>query len=178
MPRQDLEWIFEFRRATPASSLALLGTMQPTNKFGEVYQYSNLMAAAAGNIGATLVGRKRELGAAYDEAMRRKVFVPLGMRNTTFDFVRAQKGNYARPHADDIDGNLSRARMDLNYSVVPFRPQGGMWTSARDLSRYVQMELARGKLPDGKRLVSEENLLARYAPQVLESEDLSYGQRS
>ena len=50
LPRQDLEWIFEFSRATPASSMALLATMQPTSKFGEVFQYSNLMAAAAGEV--------------------------------------------------------------------------------------------------------------------------------
>jgi hypothetical protein len=65
--------------------------------------------------------------------------------------------------------------MDLNYSVVPIRPAGGMWTSTRDLTRYVQMELAQGALPDGRRLVSKNNLLARRVPQVLESEDVSYG---
>jgi hypothetical protein len=37
------------------------------------------------------------------------------------------------------------------------------------------MELAKGKLPDGKRLVSEESLLARRAPQVGVSEDITYG---
>ena len=31
LPRQDFEWIFEFQNATAASSLALLGTMQPTD---------------------------------------------------------------------------------------------------------------------------------------------------
>jgi hypothetical protein len=40
LPRQDLEWIFEFKNATPESTLALLGTMQPTSKFGEVSQGS------------------------------------------------------------------------------------------------------------------------------------------
>src|SRR5207302_5375521 len=55
LPRQDLEWIFECKNATPESTLALLGTMQPTSKFGEVFQYSNLMAAAAGYIGTHLV---------------------------------------------------------------------------------------------------------------------------
>src|SRR5207237_6536268 len=34
LPRQDLEWLFEFKHATPTSSLALLGTMQPTSRFG------------------------------------------------------------------------------------------------------------------------------------------------
>ena len=36
MPRQDLEWLLEFRNETPASALKLLGTMQPTSRFGEV----------------------------------------------------------------------------------------------------------------------------------------------
>jgi Beta-lactamase len=30
MPRQDLEWIFDYAKMTPESTMALLGTMQPT----------------------------------------------------------------------------------------------------------------------------------------------------
>jgi len=37
LPRQDLEWFFNYAQATPESSLALLGTMQPTSRFGEVF---------------------------------------------------------------------------------------------------------------------------------------------
>src|SRR5207249_3894771 len=55
MPRQDLEWIFEYANVTPESSLKLLGTMQPTSKFGELFQYSNLMAAAAGYMAAHVI---------------------------------------------------------------------------------------------------------------------------
>ena len=50
-----------------------------------------------------------------------------------------------------------------------------MWTSAHDLIRYVQLELGRGKLPNGKQLVSEESILARRKPQVQSGEDQSYG---
>lgn len=175
MPRQDFEWLFEYEDYTPAAALNMLGSMQPTSKFGELFQYSNLMASAAGFIGAGKVLPEREAGAAYDEAMRTKVFEPLGMQTTTFDFAQALKGDVAQPHGDDVDGNVTLARMDLNYSVVPVRPAGGAWTSARELSRYVEMELAKGLLPDGKRLVSEANLLARRAPQVLVSEDVTYG---
>ncbi|HXW07707.1 MAG TPA: serine hydrolase, partial [Vicinamibacterales bacterium] len=81
----------------------------------------------------------------------------------------------AQPHGDDVNGNVVRARMDLNYSVVPVRPAGGVWTSPRELARYVEMELARGRLPNGKRLVSEENLQARYKPHVIVGEDVTYG---
>jgi CubicO group peptidase (beta-lactamase class C family) len=175
LPRQDLEWLFEYRDATPSSAMKLLGTMQPTSRFGEVFQYSNLMAAAAGFVGASVVFPGRDPGAAYDDAMRMKIFEPLGMTHTTFDFATALKGNVAQPHAEDVDLKLARARMDLNESVVPVRPAGGVWTSAHDLSKYVQMELAQGALPGGKRLLSEESLLARRAPQVLVSEDITYG---
>jgi len=175
LPRQDLEWIFEFKNATPESSLALLGTMQPTSKFGEVFQYSNLMAAAAGYIGAHLIYPNLELGAAYDKAMQVKIFDPLGMKSTTFDYARALAGNHATPHGDDVDGKVAVSSMALNYAGVAVRPAGGLWTSANDLIRYVQLELALGKLPDGRQLVSSENLLMRRAPQVSLGEDQSYG---
>jgi CubicO group peptidase (beta-lactamase class C family) len=175
LPRQDMEWLFEFKNATPASSLALLGTMQPTSHFGELFQYSNLMAAAAGYIGAHLYDPSRELGAAYDDAMQKKIFDPLGMKSTTFDMQRAQRGNHGSPHSDDVDGKPAVADMAFNYSMVPHRPAGGVWTSAHDLARYVQLELALGKLPNGKRLVSEENLLMRRKPQVAIGEDQYYG---
>jgi CubicO group peptidase (beta-lactamase class C family) len=175
LPRQDLEWLFEFKDATPASSLALLGTMQPTSKFGEVFQYSNLMATAAGYIGAHLVHPDMELGAAYDDAMQKKIFDPLGMKSTTFDYAKALAGDHASPHGDDVDGKPSVASMAMNYSIYSARPAGGVWTSASDLIHYVELELTQGKLPDGKQLVSSENLLARRAPQVSLGEDEWYG---
>ncbi len=175
LPRQDLEWLFEFKNATPESSMALLGTMQPTSRFGEVFQYSNLMASAAGYVGAHLYNPKLELGAAYDLAMQKMIFTPLGMNSTTFDMARALKANHATPHGDSVDGQPQVASMAFNYSVMPHRPAGGVWTSAHDLIRYVQLELGRGKLPGGKQLVSEENLLVRRLPQIATGEDQSYG---
>jgi CubicO group peptidase (beta-lactamase class C family) len=175
LPRQDLEWLFNYQKATPASSLASLATMQPTSRFGEIYQYSNVMAGAAGYVGATVLAPGQEVGAAYDEAMRSKVFAPLGMTHTTFDFAAAMSGNFASPHGDNVEGKTSLARMDNNYSVVPLRPAGGMWTSAHDLSKYLQMELANGMLESGARLVSKENLNERRKPQVPIGEDATYG---
>jgi len=175
LPRQDLEWLFEYKNATPDSELKLLGTMQPTSKFGEAFQYSNLMAAAAGYIGGHIVYPNKELGPAYDEAMQKMVFDPLGMKSTTFDYARALAGNHASPHGDDIDGKPKVASMDINYSIYPARPAGAVWTSAADLARYVQNELNLGTLPDGKQLVSSENLLMRRTPQVPLGEDATYG---
>ena len=175
LPRQDLEWIFEFKNRTPKSSMELLGTMQPTSKIGEVYQYSNMLAAAAGYVAAYVASPKKELGAAYDDAMRTKVFEPLGMKSTTFDFAAAQRGNHARPHGSDVDGRTHVAKMDLNVAVIPVRPAGGAWSSVHDVAKYVELELAKGLLPDGKRYVSEANLLARRTPQVAIGQNATYG---
>lgn len=161
LPHQDLEWIFEFKHATPETSMALLGTMKPTSRFGEVFQYSNLMAAAAGDIGGHVVYLDLELGAAYDKAMQVRVFNPLGMRSTTFDMARALRADHASPHSWGIDGRVGVAAMAFNDSIMLHRPAGGVRTSSHDLIRYVQLELSLGVLPDGKRLVSTENLLAR-----------------
>jgi CubicO group peptidase (beta-lactamase class C family) len=175
LPRQDLEWVFEFKKATPKSAMELLATMQPTTKFGETFQYSNVLASAGGFVAARVLHPKRELGAAYDEAMRKLVFAPLGMKTATFDFARAQRSNHARPHGEGIDGKVRVAKMDLDYSVIPVRPAGGAWTSARDLLRYVQMELALGKLPSGARYISEAALLKRREKQVALGEHAVYG---
>lgn len=175
LPRQDYDWLFEFKAATPASVMGTLGGMQPTTKFGDLFQYSNLMAAAAGYVAGHAVSPGKELGAAYDEAMQARVFGPLGMKTATFDIARAERGNHARPHGIDADGRVVVASMGFNHSIFPARPAGAAWTSASDLLKYVQMELARGKLPDGRVLVSEKNLLARRAKQVAVGETGAYG---
>jgi CubicO group peptidase (beta-lactamase class C family) len=175
LPRQDLEWLFQFDGVTPDGALATLATMQPTSKFGEMFQYSNPLAAAAGFVGGHVLYPKLELGAAYDRAMQRLVFAPLGMKATTFDYARAQRGNFARPHAPTIDNEPAVAAMDLNYSIIPVRPAGAAWSSVDDMLRYVAMELAEGELPGGKRYIAKETLLARRAPQVSVGKDATYG---
>ena len=175
LPRQDFEWLLEFANATPESALATLGTMQPTSKFGEMYQYSNPMAAAAGYVGGHVLFPSMELGAAYDRAMAAEVFGPLGMTSTTFDFVRALNGNHAASHALDIDGKPALAAMGVNYSILPVRPAGGAWSSVTDLMKYVQMELAKGLLPNGTRYASEAVLKARQEPKVWIGKDDWYG---
>ena len=175
MPRQDLEWFFGDGAAPAKSTFDQLSVMKPTSKFGEVFQYSNLMVGAGGYIAAAALKPGKEIGAAYDEAMRELLFTPLGMKNTTFDFKQALAGNRAWPHGDALDGSTRRASMDLNYTIVPARPAGAVWTSPRDFSQWVLMELARGRAPDGTVLISEANWAERYKPQVMVGEDRSYG---
>ena len=175
LPRQDMEMIFEAaRNNTPEKVLGSLATMQPTSKFGELFQYSNPLATAAGFVGGHVAFPKLELGKAYDEAMRTRVFAPLGMTATTFDFKRGQTGNFATAHGDDIDGKTVIGPRSLNDLLVPVRPAGGAWSSVNDVLKYVQMELAEGKL-GGKPYIGKDALLARRTPQVATGKDSAYG---
>ena len=175
LPRQDFEWLFEGETFTPDAAVASLAAMQPTSKFGELYQYSNPMAGAAGFIGGHVLYPELALGAAYDKAMQTLVFDPLGMRNTTFDFGRAMQGDFAQPHADDIEHRTVVAGMGINNTIVATRPAGAAWSSVNDMLKYVQMELDAGKLPNGDRYIAEGPLLERRKPQVAEGNDGSYG---
>jgi CubicO group peptidase (beta-lactamase class C family) len=175
LPRQDYEWLFQFQGVTPESALKTLATIKPTTKFGEMFQYSNSLAGAAGFVGGHTAFPALELGAAYDEAMMTRVFRPLGMNATTFDFTRALAQNHATAHSTNVDGKASLATMDINYAVIPLRPAGGAWSNVNDMLKYVQMELDEGALPGGARYLAKDTLLARRAPQVSIGRDTTYG---
>ena len=176
LPRKDMEWIFNTRPDTPAkNAFEQLSATEPTSGFGEVFQYNNLMASAAGYVGAHIVHPDMELGAAFKSAMQDRIFGPLGMTRTTFDTAEVMKGNWAKPHDFDIDDRIAPAAMDLNLAMEPFLPAGGAWSTAHDMALYVINELEEGVLPNGGRLVSAESLLARRAHNVPTGEASWYG---
>jgi CubicO group peptidase (beta-lactamase class C family) len=176
LPRKDFEWLFQGSAKTPAANtFTQLAATAPTSKFGEAFQYNNLMASAAGYVGAHLVYPKMELGAAFDRAMEERVFRPLGMNRTTFSMATALKGNYARPHGENIDGVVQPIGQGINMAIAPFRPAGGAWSTPHDMILYVRNELDEGLLPSGKRVTSAANLLKRRARGVPTGENQSYG---
>lgn len=175
LPRQDFEWLFQFQGVSPEGALATLASVQPTSQFGEMFQYSNLLAGAAGFTGGHVLYPQLEIGAAYDKAMQAEVFDPLGMKATTFDYARALSGNHSAAHAPDVDGKPALAVFDLNYSIIPLRPAGAGWSNVNDMLKYVSMELANGALPDGRRYIAKEPLLARRNAMVPIGKDSVYG---
>jgi len=175
LPRRDFAFILADEGAPVSDTFRQLAVTQATSKFGEIFQYNNLMASAAGYIAGGLLYPGSEPGAAYDKAMQARVFGPLGMVDTTFDFKRGEAGDWAPPHGVDIDGKTVRMSNYFNHMITPHRPAGGVWSSAADMARYVQLELSKGVAPDGKRLVCEANLLERRKRGVSLGADFWYG---
>ena len=176
LPRKDLPWIFDWDDKTPASAVyASLAGTQPTSGFGEVYQYSNMLAAAAGYVAAHVAYPDMEVGAAFDRAMQEKIFDPIGMKDTTFSFAKAEAGNHAEPHDRDLKNAAAVVENGFNLSVVPARPAGGAWSSAHDMILYVQNEIAEGVKADGTRIFGAANLLERRKPYVKSGDTTMYG---
>ncbi len=166
MPRQDLEFIFQYKGVTPKQRIETMESEKPTTAFGETFQYSNLMVALGGFAAAHALYPKRKLGPAYDRAMERLVFRSLGMHSTTLDPHRAVRKNHAIPHSDGLDGKVQILKVQDELGVYPIRPAGAIWSNVEDMARYLMLELGKGRMPDGRQIVSAKNLLERRKPRI------------
>ncbi len=63
----------------------------------------------------------------------------------------------------------------MEEGVSAVRPAGAVWSSAQDMSKYLLVELAEGRLPSGVELLSRAALLSRRRPQVKITDEMSYG---
>jgi CubicO group peptidase (beta-lactamase class C family) len=149
--------------------------LKPTTGYGETFQYSNAMIAAAGFVAAHAADPKKPMAFAYEKAMQVRVFGPLGMNRTTFDSKVVARCDHASSHNRNARFDMELAPTDTAAWIVPMNPGGGAWSTVHDLSQVLLMELATGKTPDGKQVVSESNLLARREPQARAGEKNSYG---
>lgn len=175
LPRQDMEFIFEFANVTPEQRIAEMSTMTPTTGFGETFQYSNALVSTGGYVAARTAHKDAKLQPAFEKVMRERVFGPLGMAATTFDFQAAAKRARALPHGRDIALVSSSFPVANELTVRSVAPAGGAWSNVRDMARYVAMELSGGQGPDGKRYIGEATLFERRAVQTQVSDKAWYG---
>jgi len=168
IPGRDIELFFESNAFTPQRVVAALADVAPTAALGERFQYNNLLIGAAGYaVGVAAGGGAVDVALAYDVAMRERVLGPIGMTRSTFDPEEVlADGDYAVPHAIGLSGTLQPVPMVSERSLLPVAPAGALWSSATEMARYVQTELAQGVAPDGTRVVSAENLEMTWAPGV------------
>ena len=174
LPRSDMEFIFESKGSTPESRMELLKAMKPTTGFGETFQYSNLMVATGGYVAARTASKGNDLARAYVDTMTTEVLKPIGMTSTVLDLNEAQKREHARPHGRTLTFATQPIATETERGVDSVMPAGGAWSNVRDISRWLLLELGKGKL-DGKQIVSEANLLERRKPRAKINARQSYG---
>jgi CubicO group peptidase (beta-lactamase class C family) len=121
---------------------------------GSKYSYSNAGINTAGRIIEVVSGMP------YEEFMDRRLFGPLGMKDTTFwpneeQLTRLAKGY--RPNKDKT--GLEETKIgQLTYPLSDRKrypmPAGGLFSTAADVARLCQMVLNGGTF-EGKRILSE-----------------------
>ncbi|MEA3337203.1 MAG: alpha/beta fold hydrolase [Chloroflexota bacterium] len=177
VPRRDLEWIFNADHLTAEDIVESLADFEFFTEFGEAFQYSNQMVAAAGYLAALASGTPYgDLQDGYIELMEARVFDAIDMPDTTFSFDEVAAGrDYATPYGKTILGKLIELPLDAEEILIPVAPAGAAWSNVLDMARYAATELSQGVTPDGSAVVSAENLAVTWTPQVDITSDLSYG---
>ncbi len=144
-----------------------LRNIQPATSFRSSYAYDNILYIVAGEVIAAASGQD------WESFMRDRVFKPAGMADSVSD----EKDRFANPNRAQPHARLDpRLRGLGKQQVLPEReglgqvgaPAGGLSSSANDLGRWLQIQLAEGVLPGGgdKRLYSAASARAMWTPQV------------
>ena len=110
-----------------------------------------------GSVSSDLAGYviQRVSGKPFEQYVKEKVFVPLGMPNSTLDRKEILKNK------DRAIGHMMG--VDALPAVCPGLASGGMYSTARDYTRMIQLHINRGTL-DGRRILDESLADAIHKP--------------
>jgi CubicO group peptidase (beta-lactamase class C family) len=118
----------------------------PATSFRTAYAYDNVLYLIAGEVIEAISGQS------WEDFIGSRILAKVGMTGSNVRHsAAAAGGNVAATHAP-IDGTVK--------PIAPFEsdntnPAGGINSSAEDMAKWLRVQLARGKLPDGSRLFSE-----------------------
>jgi CubicO group peptidase (beta-lactamase class C family) len=138
------------------------------------YQYSNAGINTAARILEVVSGIP------YEEFMQKRLFDPLGMKDTTFWPNAEQVGRLAKAYKPNAakDGLEETTIGQLTYPLPERRrqpmPAGGLFSTAADVARFCQMVLNGGEL-DGRRYLSENAVKIMTTKQTAEALKDGYG---
>jgi CubicO group peptidase (beta-lactamase class C family) len=143
-----------------------LAHLKPASSFRYSYAYDNVLYAVAGQL------IEEVTGLTWEEYTVQRLLRPAGMYVSTSDNpARFATGNRSHPHArwnggirGAGDQQLLDERDELGRAAAP---AGGLAISANDMTRWLKIQLAYGKLPEGGQLFSEEAAREMWAPVTL-----------
>ncbi|MCX5197735.1 serine hydrolase [Streptomyces sp. NBC_00249] len=132
--------------------------LEPLTPFRASYAYTNFGFTAA----AEAVARAH--GTSWQKLSADALFKPAGMTHTSTEFsAYAGAADRAYGHVKNPDGTWSpRFVRDADAQA----PAGGVSSTARDMSRWLRLQLADGTL-DGKRIVPADTLDRTRLPEIV-----------
>jgi CubicO group peptidase (beta-lactamase class C family) len=129
---------------------------------GEKWKYTQSGINAAARIVEVVSGMT------FDAFVQKRIFDPLGMKDTTFYPTDAQRARLATAYAKNKDSGALEPvppRSDFGSRNSPPQGNGGLYSTATDYARFCQMLLNGGTL-DGRRYLSERAMKLLTTPQT------------
>lgn len=132
--------------------------LEPLTPFRASYAYTNAGLTAA----AEAVARAK--GTTWQKLSADTLFKPAGMTHTSTEFsAYVNAPDHAATHVKNPDGTWSpRYVRDPDAQA----PAGGVSSTARDMSRWLRLQLADGTL-DGKRIIPADTLARTHVPEIV-----------
>jgi CubicO group peptidase (beta-lactamase class C family) len=133
--------------------------LKPKTSFRTTYAYNNLMFVTAGQVIAEVSGKS------WDEYLREKIFAPLGMKNTNTSATAFKQGDdWAAPHSR-VEEKLQPIALE---NLDNAGPAGSINSSVADMSKWVLLQLDRGRIPGTEtRVFSEKVSQEMWAQQMI-----------
>ncbi len=161
LPRHDMVWYSsDFSRDDLIRRLQYL---EPNKPLRSTFQYNNLMFMTAGYVAGLLDNKK------WEESLRARVLMPLGMNTTTFSLKELQASpDFALPYQKgrDLKAELKRIPFESTCpDTCALGPAGELNSNVEDMSHYLLFHLNSGKY-NGKQLLSENNSAQMQTPQM------------
>jgi CubicO group peptidase (beta-lactamase class C family) len=115
--------------------------------------------------GIDTAGRVVEVvsGMPYDQFLQKRIFDPLGMKNTSFWIEPKDVDRYADTYILDSSNKLVHTVIPYLYGTLPTdhkRPPlggAGLFSTAEDIAKFYQMVLSGGTV-NGKQILKKETL--------------------
>lgn len=147
---------------TPALLKRLLKYHGPA-KNGRAFEYGNL------GYDVFSMAMEAKLGLSWKEVLRRELFDPLGMESTTAYMSRISAERLVQPYREEPEG-FARGHYSKDDSNM--HAAGGLVTTARDLSVWLEVNLNQGSLA-GQQVIPQEVLAEVHRPQA--EQDNAFG---
>jgi len=129
----------------------------PAYPFRGGYTYQNIMYLAAGELIAKVSGKT------WANFMQENVFTPLGMTNTYPTLIASQgQKNRSIPH-HRINNTITPIE-DCSADLIA--PAGAIWSSVRDMAKWMQFLLDSAKV-GGQRVLEIETYQELFKPQLI-----------
>jgi len=164
LPRHDATW---YRSdLTREEMYSRLRYLEPNRDLRREFQYNNLMFMTAGYMAGKLAG------STWEDAVSTRIFKPLGMSSSNFDFGASFKSaaDVAHPYRKDDQEVAHEAPI---YPGDPaLGPAGAIVSNLSDMTQYLLMYLNHGKHGD-QQIISPADIRQMTTPQmVIRSSDV------